>query len=102
MKNANYVNMAILKQKMKNVYIVEVKDMEVLVVMNVDMNLMKMEMKKIILFVKIVFQLIFILITIIIASTNIITIIIFLILLIILKENALIILRQICAFNINL
>ena len=46
MKNANYVNMAILKQKMKNVYIVEVKDMEVLVVMNVDMNLMKMEMKR--------------------------------------------------------
>ena len=65
MKNANYVNMAILKQKMKNVYIVEVKDMEVLVVMNVDMNLMKMEMKKIILFAKIVFLLVNIMITII-------------------------------------
>ena len=59
-KNVKHVNMVILKQKMKNVYIVEVKNMEVLVVMNVDINLMKMEMKQIILYVKIVSRLVII------------------------------------------
>ena len=54
MKNANYVNSVILKLKKKNAYIVEVRDLEVQVVMNVDINLMKMGMNQIILFVKIV------------------------------------------------
>ena len=59
-KYVKHVNKVILKQKMKNVYIVEVKNMEVLVVMNVDINLMKMEMKQIILYVKIVSRLVII------------------------------------------
>ena len=60
MKNANYVNMVILKPKMKNAFIAEVIYLEVLAVMNVDMNLMKVEMKQIIFFVKIVFLLVII------------------------------------------
>ena len=77
-KNAKNVNMVILKQKKKNAYIVEVNNMEVLAVMNVDMNLMKMEMKKIILFAKIVFLLIVIIII-----MNIIMIIIIILIIII-------------------
>ena len=37
-KYANFVDMDILKQKKKNVFIVEANNMEVLLVMNVDMN----------------------------------------------------------------
>ena len=82
-KNVNHVNMVILKPKMKNVYIVEVKDMEVLVVMNVDINSMKMRKKQIILFARLVFPLVIIILTIIIIIITIIIviIIIFLILL---------------------
>jgi len=64
-KNVKHVNMVILKQKMKNVYIVEVRDMEVQGVMNVDINLIKMEMKQIILYVKIVSLLVIIILMII-------------------------------------
>ena len=81
MKNVNHVNMVILKQKMKNAYIVEVKNMEALVVMNVDMNLMKTEMKKIILFVKIAYLLLIIIILIIIIIISFIMIIFILLIL---------------------
>ena len=39
--NAKVVNMDILKQKMNHVFIADQKNMEVLAVMNVDMNKMK-------------------------------------------------------------
>ena len=44
--NVKVVNMDILKQKMKHVYIVDQKNMEVQVVMNADMKKMKMEKKQ--------------------------------------------------------
>ena len=59
-KSAKHVNMAILKQKMIYVFIVGQNNMEALHVMNADMKKMKKEKKQIILFVKIVIQLIII------------------------------------------
>ena len=53
-KSVNHVNMVILKQKKKLVFIVEVKNMEDLDVIIVVMKKMKMVKKQIILFVKIV------------------------------------------------
>ena len=50
--NANYVNMVISKQKKKNVFIVARKKMVALDVINVDMKLMKLELKQIKLYVK--------------------------------------------------
>ena len=52
--NAKYAFKDILKQKMNHVFIVDQKNMEVQLVMNVDMKKMKMVMKKIILYAKIV------------------------------------------------
>ena len=57
-KSVKAANMDILKQKMNLVYIVELKNMEDHFVLNVDMILIKVEMKEIILYAKIVFLLI--------------------------------------------
>ena len=59
-KNVKHVNMAISKQKMIYVFIAGQSNMEALYVMNVDMKKTTKEMKQIILFVKIVIQLIII------------------------------------------
>ena len=56
--NVKDVNMDILKQKMKSVFIVGLNNMVVLDVMNVDIKSMKMELKMIILYVKVVIHII--------------------------------------------
>ena len=56
--NVKDVNMDILKQKMKNVFIAGLNNMVGLDVMNMDMKSMKMELKLIILYVKVVIHII--------------------------------------------
>ena len=60
--NVKHVNMDISKQKKKNVYIVAQNNMVVQLVMNVDMNKMKQEKILIILYVKIAFPILIIIV----------------------------------------
>ena len=63
--NVNFVKLVIFKQKRNHVFIVGLKNMEVLLAMDVVMKKIKMEKKQIILYAKIVLIIIIILLTII-------------------------------------